>query len=92
MKKKYLFPLIYLVLLALSYVVPGMGDYVVILTYPVIMPIFFLSLWLGGPRDPVIADFIASFGQFFVLGAIWDAVAARLKKAASSFRDTRTSV
>lgn len=84
MKKRYLFPIIYLVLLCLAFIIPGMGDYLMVLTYPVDIPIFFISLALGGPRDTAIPAFIAGIGQFYLIGVAFDWVAAWWKEPMSN--------
>lgn len=71
--------MVYIALLALSFVIPGLGDYVVVLIWPVVIPIFKLSIALGGPRDVAIIGFIAGIGQFFLLGLLWDSISGWLR-------------
>jgi hypothetical protein len=85
MKLRYLFSLIYLILLLLSFIVPRLGDYLFILIAPVAIPIGYLSDAIGGPRDTAVPAMIAGLGQFYLLGLILYKMVRSLKNQPTEF-------
>ena len=85
MKIRYVLPAVFLLLLAMAFVVPGLGDYLIVLIWPVTIPLGFLSDALGGPRYIGIIGFLAGAGQFYVIGLIIDVIFRWLKKQPSEF-------
>ena len=66
-------------MLAISFVLPGLGDYVIVLIWPVTIPLTLISVAIGGPRDIGLMGFIAGVGQFYVIGLVLDLIVRWLK-------------
>lgn len=81
LKKRFLFPLIYIVLFALSFVVPRLGDVLFVFCESLISILFLgITIAIGGPKavhDLVGIDLyylviLGTIIQFFLLGYLWD--------------------
>ena len=79
MKKRYLFPLIWLALEVSILVVPVLFPVVYILSIPSLLIVNLISDSLGGPVDTYFLVVLGSFIQFFLLGYLWDFLTGKIK-------------
>ncbi len=78
MKKRFLFPLIYLILLGISFVIPFVFPVFFLLTVPSILIVNLISDAMGGPVDTTYFVFLGGVLQFFLLGYLWDWIAHKI--------------
>jgi MFS family permease len=74
-KKRYLLPLSFLILLGASFIAPIFFNIVFFLSMPSMLLVNPLSEALGGPTDTTYLVFLGNIVFFFVLGYIWDKIA-----------------
>lgn len=78
MKMKFLLPLLFLILLALSFILPFVFDVIFLISMPAMLIVNPLSEWFGGPVDTTYLVFLADLVIVFLVGSLWDIVAARI--------------
>lgn len=88
LRKRFLFPIIYIVLLAFSFVVPKLGDVLFIFCESLVSILLLgIEILLGGPRamydlTSIDSNKLVVLGtviQFFLLGYLWDIVSNYLR-------------
>ncbi len=80
MKKRYLFPLLYLGLGLLGlFLIPFVFHIAWILSMPAIQILNPVSVSLGRPVDITFLVILATCFQFFLVGYLWDVIALRIK-------------
>jgi len=76
MKKKYLFPLIYIVLFLLSFSVPFLTEILIMyLGFFVVLIVLGLTIAFDLPKDGIYIIVFGTVLQFFLLGCLWDYIA-----------------
>jgi hypothetical protein len=76
MKKRYLFPLIYILLLALSFAIPKLSDVLFVFCESIMaFIILYISIAFDGPVDTTYIVILATVVQFFLIGCFWDYIA-----------------
>lgn len=84
MKKKYLFPILYLLLEAVSLVITPLFDIAFVLSMPAMLIFNRNSGNSSGPLDTTYLVMGTTVIQFFVLGLIWDFVSAKRVESVQS--------
>lgn len=84
LRKRFLFPLIYIALLALSFVVPKLGEVLFVFCESLVsILVLTITIAIGGPKafhdllgiDLNYLVIIGTIIQFFLLGYLWDITA-----------------
>lgn len=72
MKKRYFLPMIFLILLGLSFIAPAFSNIVFFLSMPNMLVVNPVSDALGGPTDTTYLVFLGDLILFFLLGWLWN--------------------
>lgn len=80
LKKRYLFPLIFLLILGLSFLIPPLFGVIFILGLPSAILIDSISNSVGGPKDTSYLILIGDLIQFFLIGYGWDHVSQKVSQ------------
>ena len=76
MKKRYLFPLVYIMLFALSFLFPKLGD-ILLVFFESVVALIILGITLlvfDDPRDTYYLVILGTIIQFFLVGFTWDKI------------------
>jgi hypothetical protein len=79
MKKRYIFPLVCLVIELSIFIVPVLFPVVYIVSIPSMLIVNSISRSLNGPVDTYYLINLATLIEFFLLGYLWDLIAAKIK-------------
>jgi hypothetical protein len=79
MKKRYIFPLVWLVIELSIFIVPVLFPVVYIVSIPSMLIVNSISRSLNGPVDTYYLINLATLIEFFLLGYLWDLIAAKIK-------------
>lgn len=80
MKKRYLFPIVWVMLLALTYILPILFPVTYVLSIPSIEIVNPISRALNGPTDTTYLVVLGTIIQFFIIGYLWDIIAENLRR------------
>ena len=88
-QKRFLLPLIYIVLLGVSFIVPKLGDVLYVFCEAIVSLIVLgITIVLGGPKTThdligIDMNYLVIFGtiiQFFLLGYLWDIITEKFRR------------
>jgi hypothetical protein len=79
MKKRYLFPLMWLLIEISILVIPVLFPIAYIFSIPSMLIVNLISDSLGGPVDTYYLVVFVTFIQFFLLGYLWDFIVEKIR-------------
>lgn len=87
MKKRYLLPVIYLLLVTASLLIPAL--YYVLFIAEAIVAIIMLAIpiYFNGPRDTTYFVIAGTVVQFFLIGYLWDKISEKYISRSQSIPD-----
>ena len=83
MRKKFLFPLIWIGMELLIFVIPPLFAVVYLFSLPSMIIVHEISLAVNGPRDTTMFVIAGAVLQAFLIGCFWDFVSKQVSKPQS---------